>query len=644
MDRRRSRWTAAFTIILLGVLVSPSAGSAIGPGRPDPASVTSRAHDEHRWLERAPRTQSASPEGATPEILDNFEVVGHLQLGGKASDADVAYFDHGEGVGQFAYIGTWLDVCSRRGVKIVDVTDPADPELAAVARLGLEDVSYEDPVVISIGARTILGVGVQICGRDGRGGLGLFDVSDPGHPSVLSFFETPSGGVHELDLTTLPDGREAALLAVPYGELSGGSDFSIVDISRPRHPVAIAGWGVIEDGDLPIPNVTDPPSETPEVTTCCQGIGVGFADFFFHSARSADAGSTAYVSHWDLGILKFDLADPSHPTLIGRTVYPFDADGEGHSMTPYDAGGVRYILQNDEDIEVLSPAHVRSSATGGTTWAAVDEPWMPMPLLETGPIEAEVHDATLGCSAADYVGAEGNIALANVRDPFQGGNVPCGLGTRILHAAEAGAAAFVFNFVSPDRPAGWYQPGSRAMERIDEEAAGMPVIGVASIDGLARAVRDAQEPVTMTLEPGTPEFGFLRVFSEASGTDQDGDGVVEYAQVGEFAGLPHVRGEFPPAVGDWTIHNTEVWGDHAFSSWYSHGIVALDLSNPADPTLVGQFAPAGDQGRESPFLSDEVPYVWGVALDPTRGLVYASDMRSGLWILRPIGDALPATP
>jgi hypothetical protein len=576
----------------------------------------------------------------SPQILDNFEIVSHLELGGRPVDADVFYFDHGTDVGQFAYVGSGADVCVGRGVKIVDVTDPATPDRVAIAHLDIRDVSYEDPVVMSVGARIVLAVGIQICGPDGRGGLGLIDVTDPRDPIPLSFHETASGGVHELDLTTLSDGRPAALVAVPFGEVSGGKDFQIVDISRPRRPAVVAGWGVIEDSSLPVPNVTDPASETPEVTTCCQGIGVAFADFFFHSARGADGGRTAYVSHWDLGIVKIDISDPGHPTPIGRTVYPFDAEGEGHSLTTYESGGVRYILQNDEDIEPISPAYVRTSVTGDKTWAVLEEPWMPSVLLEVGPLEGEIHDAGRGCDRSDYRDAKGKIALANARDPFVG-PLPCRLGRQILMAAEAGAEAFVFNFVSSDRPAAWYQPSAKTLREIGREAAGMPVLGPASIDGLARVVRRANGPVTMTLEAGIPEYGFLRVFSEEDGSDLDGDGVVEYPQVGEFAELPHVRGEFPPPEGDWTIHNTEVWGDRSFSSWYSHGVVALDLADPTDPVLVGQFAPPGDIGRVSPHLSDQVPYVWGVAIDEERGLVYASDMRSGLWILRPTGPAVP---
>lgn len=641
MNTRRARCRQ---FVVWGALVGLAstqmafADAAALVGSPRVESLLHRAHAPATSIAwSASRRAAGDVDTPSPQILNNFEVVGHVALGGRASDADVFVFDHGSDVGQFAYVGTWADVCSGRGVKIVDVSDPAAPERVAVADVGLRDVSYEDPAVIAVGARTVLAVGIQICGPDGRGGLGLIDVTDPADPAPLSFLETASGGVHELDITTLTDGRPAALIAVPFGELSGEKDFQIVDISRPRRPEVVSGWGVIEDSHLPVPSVSDPPTEMPEVTTCCQGIGVGFTDFFFHSARAADDGRTAYVSHWDLGIIKLDITDPAAPVVVGRTVYPFDAEGDGHSLTIYESGGTRYILQNDEDTTLISPAHVQTSATGGTTWAVLDEPWMPTPLIESGPIQAEVHDAGRGCRPSDYDGAEGKIALANRRPGS------CRLARQILMAAEAGAAALALNFISnTDRPAAWLQPIPKALREIRREARGMPVVGLASIDGLAAIIRSANGPVTMSLEAGEPEFGFLRVFSEATGTDADGDGVLEFAQVGEFAGLPHVRGEYPVPEGEWTIHNTEVWGNRAFVSWYSHGIVALDLTDPAHPVLVGQFAPPGDIGRESPFLSDEVPYVWGVAIDETRGLVFASDMRSGLWILRPTGLASPS--
>ena len=36
-----------------------------------------------------------------------------------------------------------------------------------------------------------------------------------------------------------------------------------------------------------------------------------------------------------------------------------------------------------------------------------------------------------------------------------------------------------------------------------------------------------------------------------------------------------------------------------------------------------------------------LPLIWGVAVDQSTGLVYASDMTSGLWIVQPTNDALP---
>lgn len=612
--------------ILSSGAVDASSFSAAGPRHADPGRG---------------RGQAGSTFRGAPAVTNNFEVVAHLPLGGRSGDGDVFYFDHGPGVGQFAYVGTAGDFCTGQGVKVVDASDPTRPAVVARPRLGLKDVTYEDPLVTSIPGMVVLAVGVQICGERGRGGLGLFDVTDPRRPTRLSFYPTKSQGVHELDVTALPGGRTAALLAVPFAEDEGSKDFQVIDITDPRRPTRISGWGAIRDSSLPIPSVTDPPSSPGPVTTCCQGIGTAFADFFFHSARAADGGSTAYVSHWDLGVLKFDLSDPSNPRLVGRTVYPFGAEGEAHSLVPYDAGGVRYILQNDEDFTSLSPAHVRTSATGEKTWAVVDAPWMPTPLVKAGLIKAPVFDAKDGCHPSDYRGARGRIALAD----FRARNPACGLAHQIVVAAEAGVKALLSNIVGPDRPGGAFQPPRRPLRRAQEAARRMPLLGVGSIDRLARAIRRAPGRVTLTLEPGVPEYGFLRVFSEASATDADGDGVVEYQQVGEFAGLPHVRGEYIRSEHQvWSIHNTELWGNHAFASWYAHGIVALDLTDPTSPTLVGQFAPPGNVGRKLPHLSQSLPAVWGVALDPARGLVFASDIRSGLWIVRPVGPAVPAPP
>ena len=87
-----------------------------------------------------------------------------------------------------------------------------------------------------------------------------------------------------------------------------------------------------------------------------------------------------------------------------------------------------------------------------------------------------------------------------------------------------------------------------------------------------------------------------------------------------------------------SAYKREVLGDRAFSSWYSNGIVAIDLSDPTQPQQVGQFVPDTSK-RHANSLGTGPAEVWGVAIDPETGIVYASDMRTGLWIVQPTGAA-----
>jgi hypothetical protein len=490
----------------------------------------------------------------------------------------------------------------------------------------------------------VLAVGVQICGDGGQGGVRLLDVTDPANPAELSFLPMPAGGVHELDLVVRPDGRALALLAVPFVEFentyfgtNAGGEFRIVDVTDPENPVELSDWGIIDDTSLPIV------AGIGEITSSFQGLGY-FAAYYDHSVRAADQGMTAYASYWDGGVLKFDISNPEHPVLLARTTYPIIADGDAHSLATYDVGGQRYILQNDEDGEALSPTVVTSSATGAQKFVGIEELWAPTLLTEVGRVIGHAHDAGDGCEAADYLGAAGKVVLADTVDPFyvgviEGWSVPCDIVDQVLMAGDAGAKALLFNLISPDDA----YPYPFFVEQDLSPAIGMPVVQIADIDGAAASIRAAlasRGHAQVRLDPGRPSLGFLRVFQEGVGDDAEGDGVVELRQVGEFFSLPFVKGEpFPPA-GIWMIHNTEVNGDRAYSAWYSHGIVALDLTRPTAPLLAGQFVP--DPSANFPeVFGPPFPIVWGVAIDPETGIVYASDMRSGLWIVEPLGGAAP---
>jgi hypothetical protein len=479
---------------------------------------------------------------------------------------------------------------------------------------------YEDVAVARIGERVVLAAGIQsFCAEDAPHGFALFDVTDPADPALLSFHATPFGGIHELDLAVRPDGRAIVVGSVPHSEREGtGGDVVIVEVTDPERPVQLADWGIVRDSSLPVVGG--------DAEIAHQGAGIGgYATNLAHSVRTADDGMTAYASHWDAGVLKFDLSDPAHPVLIGRTTFDITEDGDAHSMTTYEVGGTRYILQNNEEVSALSPPVITSSATGDRRLPGLENHFMPTPLSSIGEVEGEVFDAGDGCQRSDFAGAAGSIAL------FDNHGVGCSLGGQVVRALRSGADGFLINYLGEARPTFFRLfPGPRASGTIGELGPGVPSAMISELDGGAAAIRSALEtgPVTVTMTPTEPSWGFLEVFSEDDATMRDG--VLEYRQVGEFAALPHVVGELEDGSGGWyTIHNTEVVGDRAFASWYSNGIVALDVTDPTAPALAGRFAP-------------DAAFFWGVAVDPSGGLVLGSDVASGLWILRPTGAASPS--
>ncbi|MBA3778526.1 MAG: hypothetical protein H0X16_04365 [Chloroflexi bacterium] len=613
------------TFVALALMAGPVAAA-------DPDDLLRRRHrDTHRIA-----AQARGPASAL--VTDNFRVVGMSRLGGGVPNGDVFFYDHNGRVGKYAYVGSWSAQCTGAGAKIVDVNDPSRPRwVGSVGRRA--DSSSEDIVVRRIGGRDVLGIGVQACGRRGSDGLALYDVTNPRRPFALSFFPTP-GGVHELDLVVRSDGRALALLATPYTEFPDtyfgtelGGEFRIVDITNPRAPVALSDWGIIADSDLSIQVGNDP------VSSSFQGPPGFFAAHYVHSVRAADGGQTAYVSYWDGGILKFDISNPAAPSYVGRTIYPAGASGDGHSMVPYQVGSVRYILQNDEDYQTTPDVLVTSSATGTAVSDGIQVPWSPRFLTAGGQTKsAAVYDAGDGCQASDYAGAAGRLVLADTVDPFyegiiDGWSVPCPIGLQAQMAGAAGADAIVFNLISPDDAYG-YRPVGSSAGAIAAAGPGLEVFMIAEIDDVVAGLRAAlaSGPVTMTVTAQPPSWGYLRVFRETASGD--------WAQVGAFTGAPHAYNEHPSPPGTWSIHNTEVLGNRAYSAWYSNGIVALDLTDPTAPRMVGQFVPR-TSNRHANSLGRGPAEMWGVAIDPETGYIYGSEMRTGLWIIDPTGVAEP---
>jgi hypothetical protein len=93
--------------------------------------------------------------------------------------------------------------------------------------------------------------------------------------------------------------------------------------------------------------------------------------------------------------------------------------------------------------------------------------------------------------------------------------------------------------------------------------------------------------------------------------------------------------------GVYSVHNAVIKGDLEYASWYSDGVRVVDLSDPARPREVASFVPPPSRPRQTAATAQggrrDMPVVWGVF--PWKDLVLASDMNSGLWVIRVADDA-----
>jgi hypothetical protein len=135
-------------------------------------------------------------------------------------------------------------------------------------------------------------------------------------------------------------------------------------------------------------------------------------------------------------------------------------------------------------------------------------------------------------------------------------------------------------------------------------------------------------------------------FCKTSGSEiEKGTG---YMRVWDFSDPAHVRqigsyrtprslGTDDQGAGDFVIHNNFLVGETLYQSWYSDGVQVVDVSDPANPTRVAYFVPPATENPVKPSqrsVLTNTAQVWGVVVDEATGLVYASDMNSGLWILQ----------
>jgi hypothetical protein len=142
----------------------------------------------------------------------------------------------------------------------------------------------------------------------------------------------------------------------------------------------------------------------------------------------------------------------------------------------------------------------------------------------------------------------------------------------------------------------------------------------------------ADEDFCKTSGSGTEKgFGYLRVWDWPVPGEPRAP-----RQIGSYK-TPNSSGTKDVNAGDYTIHNPLLVGTEIYASWYTDGVRIIDVSDPANPRETAHFVPPSENNPVKPSqrgVLTNTTQVWGVAHDPVSNLIYASDMNSGLWILR----------
>lgn len=239
----------------------------------------------------------------------------------------------------FGYIG---HMKSADGTGVVDVRDPKNPK--RVTNFPMPEKTHAHKVRVGNGLMITNREVLPVHSRqpDGfKGGLGIYDLSKPGNPKLITNWETegpndPSSlvgsGVHRFDF----DGRYAYISPTAEGYL--GNIVMIIDLNDPARPEEVGRWW--------LPGQWAAGGET--------STWKGAAYRCHHPIRRGDR---LYVSYWHGGFIILDISDMTKPKFVSRMSWhpPFPWPTHTVLPLPYKLQGRDIMLVADEDAARTRP-------------------------------------------------------------------------------------------------------------------------------------------------------------------------------------------------------------------------------------------------------------------------------------------------
>jgi hypothetical protein len=306
-----------------------------------------------------PATAGAQDPG--PGFLNTPVDAGKLELVGTAFVTDTEDLVADVTVdpsGDVAYLANWGEPdCAANseaggqnapdaGAWVIDISDPENPEEVGFIPSSQDSRPGEGMQAVEISTRfftgTMLVMNNEQCGPQGKGGVSLWDVSDPLKPKKLSehFGDRGFADTNEIHSAFAWDAGDRAYVVM--ADNAEFPDVDILDITNPHRPRLIAELD-LNDFDV----------DQPEL---------GLTDSFLHDmvVKQIDGRWVMLLSYWDGGWVLLDVDDPANPEFIADSDYPA-VDPElleslGVSLTPEGNAHQaeftidnRFIIGTDED-------------------------------------------------------------------------------------------------------------------------------------------------------------------------------------------------------------------------------------------------------------------------------------------------------
>ncbi|HET7735691.1 MAG TPA: hypothetical protein VFK52_06935 [Nocardioidaceae bacterium] len=557
--------------------------------------------------------------------------------------------------GQWAFLANWGEpdcagpevggqTSPDAGVWVVDISDLGDPEKVGFIPSSQDTRPGEGMQVVNITTSLFSGdvlvMNNEHCGKNGKGGISLWNVTNPRKPFRLSehFGDRANlvrGDANDIHSAFAWDtGDKAYAVMVDNFETA---DVDILDITNPRRPILVREL----DLDTTFPSITQVP--------------LGLVQIFLHDVvvKRIAGHWVMLLSYWDGGFVQLNVDDPANPTLIGDTDYsspdPELLESTGASLPPEGNGHQAeftsdntHFIGTDEDFAPFGATNFRiTDGPFAGTYPSVPVPGAaPIVTLPDEKLNGPVVYGGYGCptsapipSPSSIPGYEASLLpgeekiVALQRGPVSDPSAPeaaCFPGQKAHEAALAGwdSVLFVQHHFGTQNP-----PFCGSGGFVDV------VVGVCTNHEAYHKLFNTPPFVSPWTYPDGPAIGTVGQRIEATAAF-DGWGYVHlYSNTlsgGKFPELDTYAIEeahdeaFATGYGDLTVHEVATDPQHAnraYLSYYAGGLRSLEIQGTELVEVGG-------------YLDKEGNNFWGVEafVRDGRTIILASDRDSGLWV------------